>query len=81
MDEASITPYIATTFPGVDVVVGSEEAGSPEVSWGDTFFFYDPDRSLEGAPRFPFATIVTKHYGDFDDASDLDRLPAQHRPK
>src|SRR5262249_26259208 len=30
-------------------------------------------RNLEGARRFPFATIVTKDYGDFDDASNLDR--------
>jgi hypothetical protein len=73
VDEASITQYIATTFAGVDVVVGSQEAGSPEVSWGDTFFIYDPDRSLEGSRQFPFATIVTHDYGDFDNTSDLNR--------
>jgi hypothetical protein len=73
LDEASITRYIAETFPGVDVVVASEEGGAPEVSWGDSFFIYDPDRSLTGPAQFPFATIVTKDYGDFDNASDLDR--------
>jgi len=73
MDQASITQFIATTFGGVDVVVGSQDAGSPEISWGDTFFIYDPDRSLEGSRRFPFATIVTKDYGEFDNASNLDR--------
>jgi hypothetical protein len=73
MDQAAITRFVSTTFPGVDVAVGSAEAGSPEIAWGDTFFIYDPDRNLEGARRFPFATIVTKDYGDFDDASDLDR--------
>ena len=73
MDQAGITRFITTTFAGVDPDVGSEEAGSPEVAWGDTFFIYDPDRSLEGARRFPFATIVTKDYGDFDNASNLDR--------
>ena len=73
MDEASITRYIADAFAGVDVVVASREAGSPEVAWGDTFFIYDPDRDLEPKHRFPFATIVTKDYGDFDRASNLNR--------
>lgn len=73
MDEASITNYIATTFKGVDVVVSSEEIGAPEISWGDSFFIYDPDRNLDDARRFPFATIVTKDYGEFDNASKLDR--------
>jgi hypothetical protein len=72
-DEASITKYIADTFDGVDVVVGSREAGSPEIAWGDTFFIYDPDRNLEPRHQFPFATIVTKDYGEFDRASNLDR--------
>jgi hypothetical protein len=71
--QAAITRFVAATFPGVDASVGSQEAGSPEVSWGDTFFIDDPDRTLEGPKRFPFATIVTKDYGDFDCASNLDR--------
>jgi len=33
----------------------------------------DPDRNLDDARRFPFATIVIKEYGDFDNASKLDR--------
>ena len=73
MDETSITQYITDTFVGVDVVVASQDAGSPEVAWGDTFFFYDPDRTLPPDRRFPFATIVTKDYGDFDSASNLNR--------
>jgi hypothetical protein len=73
MDQAAITCFVSTTFAGVDTVVGSEEAGSPEVAWGDTFFIYDPHRILTGARQFPFATIVTKDYGDFDRASNLDR--------
>jgi hypothetical protein len=73
MDQAAIRRYIATTFAGVDAFIGSEEAGSPELAWGDTFFIYDPHRTLKGAKRFPFATIVTKDYGDFDNASNLDR--------
>jgi predicted DNA-binding protein (MmcQ/YjbR family) len=73
MEQAAITRFITTTFAGVDPFVGSEEAGSPDLAWGDTFFIYDPDRTLEGAKRFPFATIVTKDYGEFDNASNLDR--------
>jgi len=58
---------------GVDVVVASQKGGAPEIAWGDSFFIYDPDRDLDEAHRFPFATIVTKDYGDFDNASNLDR--------
>jgi hypothetical protein len=57
----------------VDIVIASQEGGAPEIAWGDTFFIYDPERNLEDTKRFPFATIVTKDYGDFDNASNLDR--------
>ena len=73
MDEASITRYIAETFAGVDIVQPEAGSSAPEIAWGDTFFSYDPDRNLEPQHRFPFATIVTKDYGDFDRASNLDR--------
>jgi hypothetical protein len=73
VDEASITKHIANRFEGVDVVVASRENGAPEIAWGDTFFIYDPGRDLPESRRFPFATIVTKDYGDFDNASQLDR--------
>jgi hypothetical protein len=44
--------------------------GSPEISWGDRFFYYAPDGVV---PRTqPFATIVTKDYPD-DQGSRLDR--------
>ncbi|ADD40720.1 DUF6194 family protein [Stackebrandtia nassauensis] len=44
--------------------------GSPEVAWGDVFFYYAPDGVV---PRTqPFATVVTKDYQQ-DKASDLDR--------
>jgi hypothetical protein len=72
MDEASITQYITDTFAGIDVEK-PETSGGPEIAWGDTFFIYDPDRNLEPQRRFPFATIVTKDYGDFDRASNLNR--------
>jgi hypothetical protein len=73
MDQAAITHFVSTTFAGVDAEVGSQAAGAPELAWGDTFFIFDPDRNLKGSKRFPFATIVTKDYGDFDNASKLDR--------
>jgi hypothetical protein len=72
MEEAAIIQYIADTFPGVDIV--RPEAGDePAIAVGDTFFIYDPDRDLAPERRFPFATIVTKDYGDFDCASNLNR--------
>ena len=73
MDEAAIIHYITDTFAGADFLIASRESGAPEIAWGDTFFFYYPDRSLPPDQRFPFATIVTKDYGDFDRASLLDR--------
>ncbi|HKW71185.1 MAG TPA: DUF6194 family protein [Candidatus Dormibacteraeota bacterium] len=73
MDEDSIREFVATVYSGVDVQVASAENGAPEVAWGDTFFIYDPNRNFQGPRRFPFATIVTKDYGDFDKASDLNR--------
>ena len=72
MNEASIIQYIIDAFDGVDVVY-PEASGGPEIAWGDRFFIYDPDRNLEANRRFPFATIVTKDYGDFDHASNLNR--------
>ncbi|MFE5707674.1 DUF6194 family protein [Rhodococcus koreensis] len=48
--------------------------GSPEISWGDTFFYYSPDGVVPTTTQ-PFATIVTKNYpGDED--SRLDRAGA-----
>lgn len=45
--------------------------GSPEISWGDTFFYYAPDGAVPTATQ-PFATVVTKDYPE-DRASRLDR--------
>ena len=68
LDQAAITAYIVETCPGTDVVVGTEG-----IATGDTFFIYDPDRNLPDKQRLPFATIVTKDYGEFDNASNLNR--------
>ncbi|MFF5568024.1 DUF6194 family protein [Streptomyces sp. NPDC012623] len=45
--------------------------GSPEISWGDTYFFYAPDGDVPATVQ-PFATIVTKNYPG-DETSRLDR--------
>src|SRR4051794_23583580 len=68
MDQEAIVEYIRATFESVDIQQPVDGPGA-----GDTFFIYDPRGDLEPKQQFPFATIVTKNYGDFDNASDLDR--------
>ena len=68
MDQDAIIRYVLENCPGVDVVRPTDG-----IAAGDTFFIYDPDRKLDPQRRFPFATIVTNDYGDFDRASNLDR--------
>jgi hypothetical protein len=67
MDPDALTQLISDTFPGVRTVIGEG------IAVGDRFFFYDPDGSLDMQRQFPFATIVTKDYGDYDCASNLNR--------
>lgn len=68
MDQDAIIQYIAHTFAGVDVLRPTDGPGA-----GDTFFIYDPERNLDDKRRLPFATIVTKDYGEFDNTSQLNR--------
>ena len=49
--------------------------GTPEIAWGDLFFYYAPDGVIPNTQ--PFATIVTKDYPD-DTSSQLDR-PGHYR--
>lgn len=58
-------------FDGALAVAPGPEDGSPEIAWGDTFFYYAPDGTMPKATQ-PFATIVTKNYPD-DERSRLDR--------
>jgi hypothetical protein len=62
-----------TDLPGVVTLIASKENGAPEVAWGDSFFFYDPDNAIPENRRLPFATIVINDYPGFDTASNLDR--------
>jgi hypothetical protein len=68
VDQDAIIQYVADTFAGVEVLRPTDGPGA-----GDTFFFYDPQRNIDPQRRLPFATIVVKDYGDFDNASQLDR--------
>ena len=68
VDQDAIIQYVTDTFSGVEVQRPTDGPGA-----GDTFFFYDPERNIDPTRRLPFATIVTKNYGDFDNTSQLDR--------
>jgi hypothetical protein len=71
MSEEALLAF-ARTLPGVVVGTVGEGSGAPEIAWGDSFFYYDPDND-ERNRLHPFTTIVTKNYTGFDEASDLDR--------
>src|SRR5271155_2470275 len=73
MNETEITRYIRDTFSGIEVQVASREDGSPEIAWGDTFFFYAPSQEIPAERKFPFATIVTKDFGGVCCAFNLNR--------
>ena len=61
MDIEEIVDHV-TRLGGVLVQRPQLGDGTPDVSWGDVFFFYAPDGRV---PRGrPFATIVTKPYPD-----------------
>jgi hypothetical protein len=68
MDQDAIIQYVIDTFAGIEVTRPTDGPGA-----GDTFFLYDPQRNLDPKHQFPFATIVTKDYGDFDNTSQLNR--------
>jgi hypothetical protein len=58
------------SLDGVRILIGSAEAETPELAWGDTFCFYDPLRT--GDQKMPFVTIVTRDIPGWDEASHLD---------
>ena len=68
MDQDTILQYITETFTGLDILRPSDGPGA-----GDIFIYYDPERNIDPSRRLPFATIVTKDYGDFDNTSQLNR--------
>lgn len=55
----------------VFIQIANSGDGSPEIAWGDTFFYV---RDNSGEPKkMPFTTIVTKDYTGFDSESNLNR--------
>jgi hypothetical protein len=73
MNIDQITGHILQTCQDSRVHVASKDLGDPEMSWGDRFFYAGRDAGPEANKQMPFATIVTKDYGEFDNASNLDR--------
>jgi hypothetical protein len=68
MDQDAIIRYLTDTFAGLDILRPTDGPGA-----GDTFIYYDPQHDLNPSRRMPFATIVTKDYGEFDNTSQLNR--------
>ncbi len=68
MDQDAIIQYVTQTFAGIEVLRPTDGPGA-----GDTFIYYDPEHTQDFQHLWPFATIVAKDYGDFDNASQLDR--------
>ncbi len=68
MDQDAIIQYIEDTFTGLEVLRPTDGPGA-----GDAFFIYDPQHNVDPKRQFPFITIVTKDYGDFDNTSQLHR--------
>lgn len=69
MDIAAITEHVEG-LGGVLTLAPREGDATPELAWGDLFFYYAPDGVLPTGQ--PFATIVTKNYPG-DTGSRLDR--------
>lgn len=67
MDQEDIIRSIVETFTGIQLLQPTDGPGA-----GDTFIYYAPD-TFDPARQMPFATIVTKDYGEFDNVSHLDR--------
>ncbi|CAM3940798.1 DUF6194 family protein [Smaragdicoccus niigatensis] len=58
-------------MPGILVLAPKAGDGSPELAWGDSFFYFSPSGEVPLREQ-PFATIVTKTYPG-EKASRLDR--------
>ena len=58
------------SFDGVLELSPGAGSGFPEIAWGDHFFYYSPDGTIQPNTQ-PYATIVTKDYPD-DTLSNLD---------
>jgi len=61
---------LVAALEGVLVLEPGPGDGTPEIAWGDLFFYYAPDGRVPEREQ-PFATVVTKDYPG-DDGSRLD---------
>jgi hypothetical protein len=68
MDQEAIIDYVTDTFTDIELLRPTDGPGA-----GDTFIYYAPQHTFDPTRQLPFATIVTKEYGEFDNASNLDR--------
>src|SRR5260370_39165945 len=64
MDQDAIIQYITDSFTGIELLRPTDGPAA-----GDTFIYYAPQHSLDPARQIPFATIGSKHYGEFDSAA------------
>lgn len=71
MNIDEIVTYIES-LGGVLTLQPGPGDGTPEIAWGDKFFYYAPDGKVPTTVQ-PFATLVTKDYPD-------DALSRLHRP-
>lgn len=63
---------VVRSLDGVMVLAPTEGSESPEIAWGDYFFYHAPDGTIPTNVQ-PFATIVTKDYpGDVQSGLDPD---------
>lgn len=51
---------VLTSNDGILVLRPGPGDGTPEIAWGDVFFYYSPDGEIP--PGQPFATVITKDY-------------------
>lgn len=65
---------LLTDLDGILILQPGPGDGTPEIAWGDKFFYYSPDGTVPTDTQ-PVATIVTKDYPD-DQSSRLDRPDA-----
>lgn len=68
MDQEAIIQYVTDTFADVEMLRPTDGPGA-----GDTFIYYAPQHTYDPTRQLPFATIVTKDYGEFDNTSQLHR--------
>ena len=74
MNIDEIIGYVSGLDDGMLTLRPRAGDGTPEIAWGDAFFYYSPDGGVPANVQ-PFATIVTKDYPD-DTSSRLDRPDA-----